>query len=61
MLLVLDQDKLHAELVFENTVGGVEQFPHLYGPVNRDAIRSVYPCVVTNDGEFRPSLDELLV
>lgn len=60
MLLVLDQGKLRAELIFENTMGGTEQFPHLYGPVNRDAIVSMHPCAVTSDGEFLPSLDEIL-
>jgi uncharacterized protein (DUF952 family) len=37
-LLEIDSEKLISSLVFENTVGGEEQFPHVYGVINRAAI-----------------------
>lgn len=37
-LITLDPDKLDAALVRENTLGGSELFPHLYGPINKAAI-----------------------
>ncbi len=43
VLLELDVDKLEAALIRENTVGGSELFPHLYGPINADAVVSVIP------------------
>ena len=38
ILLTIDPARLTAELVEENTTGGDEQFPHIYGPINLDAI-----------------------
>jgi len=38
LLLHIDSDLLRSELVFENTVGGKELFPHVYGPINMDAV-----------------------
>jgi len=42
-LLTLAPDLVNAELRFENTVGGDEDFPHIYGPINLDAIVAVGP------------------
>ena len=42
-LLTIDTDKLTADLVYENTVGGKELFPHVYGRINTDAIIDVSP------------------
>lgn len=39
--LEIDPDKLSARLVYENTVGGEELFPHIYGTINMDAVLSV--------------------
>ena len=39
--LEIDTEKLVARLVFENTVGGDELFPHVYGKINMDAVVSV--------------------
>ena len=38
LLLHIDSDLLRSELVFENTVGGEELFPHVYGEINMDAV-----------------------
>lgn len=34
----IDTEKLSSPLVLENLEGGEEKFPHIYGPINRDAI-----------------------
>ena len=39
----IDSEKLKFPLVFENLEGGNEDFPHIYGPVNIDAIVKSYP------------------
>lgn len=41
LLLTIDPEQLTAELVFENTVGGEELFPHVYGEINTDAITHI--------------------
>ncbi len=40
VLLELDPSQLQSECRYENTVGGTEEFPHIYGPINVDAIVS---------------------
>lgn len=40
-LLAINTEALEAKLVYENTMGGEEQFPHLYGALNLSAIEAV--------------------
>lgn len=40
-LMEIDTNVLAASLVFENTVGGEELFPHVYGEINMDAVTDV--------------------
>ena len=41
ILLEIEIDKLSSRLVFENLEGGNELFPHVYGPVDLDAIITI--------------------
>lgn len=43
LLLVVDVEALEPALIHENTVGGSELFPHVYGAINRTAIVDVIP------------------
>lgn len=43
VLLLLDADKITAALIRENTVGGSELFPHIYGPINSEAVIDTVP------------------
>lgn len=38
VVLGIDSAKLTAELIFENTMGGDELFPHVYGEINQEAV-----------------------
>ena len=40
-LLEIVSDKLDAKLVYENTMGGDELFPHIYGPINMNAVIAI--------------------
>jgi len=40
-LLRIDVGRLTAELVFENTMGGEEQFPHVYGNIDMQAVTAI--------------------
>lgn len=42
-LLLIDPTKLLAPIVYENTVGGDELFPHVYGEINLTAVIQVLP------------------
>lgn len=41
ILLHVDETMLTATVVFEDVPGADEQFPHLYGPLNADAVVDV--------------------
>lgn len=43
VLISIDPDLLEAPLIFENTVGGDEKFPHVYGALNLGAIKTEQP------------------
>ena len=52
VLLEIDSEKVAAPLRFENTSGGTELFPHIYGALNLDAVLNVIPFLPDADGVF---------
>ena len=52
VLLVIDPAQLTAELVYEDCYEAGETFPHLYGPLNLDAVVRVVPFPPLPDGTF---------
>lgn len=40
-VLEIEVVRLTSKLVYENTVGGAELFPHVYGAINMDAVTDV--------------------
>ena len=51
VLLGIERDRLEAELKYED-VPEVGAFPHLYGPLNIDAVVKVWPFSPSADGSF---------
>ncbi len=51
LLLWIDPGRLKAEIRWEQSDGDV--FPHVYGPINLDAVVEVRPIVPDSDGIFR--------
>jgi uncharacterized protein (DUF952 family) len=52
VLLVLDSTRLTAAVRWEDTYGHGMNFPHLYGPLNLDAVTDVLPFEPGSDGTF---------
>jgi uncharacterized protein (DUF952 family) len=52
MLLVIDPARLSARLVYEDSYGAGQAFPHIYGPLNLDAVRRVVPFPPDANGCF---------
>ena len=52
VLLVIDRLRLTAPVRDERSVGGEECFPHIYGPLNSDAVTDVLPFEPSDDGTF---------
>lgn len=51
VLLAVDPARLTAELRYEESEPG-QRFPHLYGPLNLDAVAAVYPFAPGPAGSF---------
>mgnify|MGYP003620537196 CR=1 FL=1 len=57
VLLVIDPARLAAELIYEDCYETGMAFPHIYGPLNLDAVTKVVPFPPRPDGTFElPSL-----
>jgi uncharacterized protein (DUF952 family) len=66
VLLMIDPPLLTSELRWEPPSGGApppgvpegEPFPHVYGPINLDAIRNVFDLESNPDGSYKlPAID----
>jgi uncharacterized protein (DUF952 family) len=52
-VLVIDVDALNSELKYEFGADGIS-YPHIYGPLNREAVINVLPMPRDPDGVFQP-------
>jgi uncharacterized protein (DUF952 family) len=54
LLLAIEEDAVRAEVRHEEATLEPDSnlYPHIYGPLNRDAIREVRPFSRTSDGTF---------
>jgi uncharacterized protein (DUF952 family) len=43
IIIEINSELLQSPLNFENLEGGKEKFPHIYGPINKDAMITWYP------------------
>ena len=57
VLLKIENSQVVPKIVFENTEGGTEKFPHIYGPLNVDAIVEVFLFHPVHSGEFELPAD----
>lgn len=56
VLLKVDSHRVIPEIRYENLEGGERLFPHVYGPVNLDAIEEVLPFFPNEEGYFEQNL-----
>ena len=52
LVLSIDPSRVPSQIRYENLEGGAERFPHIYGPLNVDAVVSVRSLCVGDDGEL---------
>jgi uncharacterized protein (DUF952 family) len=52
IVLVIDTDRLRPTVRYENVPGTDEAFPHIYGPINADAVVATGPLERGPDGQF---------
>ncbi len=51
-LLVIDPNLVTAKIVVEDSYGSGNEFPHIYGPLNTDAVRTIVPFPRGKSGSF---------
>jgi uncharacterized protein (DUF952 family) len=51
IVLVIDPAKVRSEIKYEDPA---RIYPHIYGPLNRDAITTILPILRAADGAFLP-------
>lgn len=52
IILCISPDLLKAPLVYEDSYNKGEAFPHIYGPLNLDAVRHVFNFPINENGLF---------
>lgn len=52
ILLDISTPEIMSEIKFENTSGGTELYPHIYGPIDLKAVVGFYNFQRSNTGEF---------
>jgi uncharacterized protein (DUF952 family) len=52
LVLVIDTDLLRAEVRYEDVPGAELPFPHIYGPLNADAVIETRPLAPGPDGGY---------
>ena len=52
LLLRLTEQDISSKVVYENLEGGANQFPHIYGPINLDAVKEIIEFKPSESGSF---------
>jgi uncharacterized protein (DUF952 family) len=52
LVLVIDPERVRSEIRYEDVPGADAPFPHIYGPLNADAVLAAWPLSPGPDGEF---------
>jgi len=52
LLLVIDTDLVDSEIRYEHVPGQAQPYPHIYGPLNTDAVIQTRPFEQDPDGKF---------
>lgn len=52
LVLEIQEDAVKSRLVYEDLYQLNEEYPHVYGPLNLEAVRNVYSFVPNQYGEF---------
>ena len=52
LLLVIDTDRVGPEIRYEHVPGQASPYPHIYGPLNLDAVVETRPFAPAPDGQF---------
>jgi uncharacterized protein (DUF952 family) len=52
IVLVIDDSRVRSNIVYENLEGGTDLFPHIYGPLDTEAVIDTFALSPAGDGRF---------
>lgn len=52
VILCIAAENVTAPIIYEDSYDSGQEFPHIYGVLNLDAVKQVIPFPVNNDGSF---------
>lgn len=52
VLLYINEDKVNAEIKYEDLYNAGEDYPHIYGPLNIDAVEDIKEFIPNKEGDF---------
>jgi uncharacterized protein (DUF952 family) len=52
IVLVIDEQRVHPEVIYEVVIGSEKPFPHIYGPLNVDAVVGTVALTADPEGHF---------
>lgn len=52
LILVIDEDRVEPDIRYETVPGSDDPFPHIYGPLNLDAVTEISSLKRGTDGRF---------
>jgi len=52
LLLVIDPERVGPEIRYEHVPGQADPYPHIYGPLNTDAVLEARPFAPAPEGQF---------
>jgi uncharacterized protein (DUF952 family) len=52
IVLGIEEALLESAIIYENTVGGTELFPHIYGKINLNAVVKIIQLEKNTEGQF---------
>lgn len=58
LVLVIDVDRLDSEIRYDEVPGWTDPFPHIYGPLNVNAVTGILSLTRESDGKFYFSAPE---
>lgn len=53
LLLLIDEKKVESKVVYEDLYSEGEKYPHIYGPLNIEAVQEVHSFLSDDDGRFK--------
>jgi uncharacterized protein (DUF952 family) len=58
LMLVIDPARVRSEIRYDDVPGADAPFPHIYGPLNADAVIAARPLSAGPDGEYTFALEQ---